>query len=84
MMNIELVLFGVEKHTTTDEILDLIILLGTFYVYKCRINDILPNIQQFKKELKYKYEMEKFAHALEMRQQDFQRKWFPYIDMLNM
>lgn len=82
--NFPLILFGTDEITETDEILDLVILLGKVFVYKCRITKTKPNIQHFLKELCWRYKMEKYAHTMEMKQAEFKRKWYPYLGILQL
>ena len=82
-LNIELALFGTDDKTKTDEVLDLILLWAKFFIYRCRMNGIKPNIEAFLAELRYEYLSEKFVHSLEMRQPDFEKKWLPYLNLVN-
>ena len=59
-----LILFGGEENTRTDECFDFILLHAKFFIYKCRLNNIRPRIEQFKNELKHIYNIDKYIHAL--------------------
>ena len=79
-----LILFGKDKNTKTDECFDDILLRAKFYIYKCRINKIVPNIQIFVNyELKTFYKIDKYVHYLEMNTEKFYRKWLLYADLVN-
>ena len=81
-LTIELVLFGENNSARTDETFDLILLTAKFFVYHCRINKIKPKIQNFANEIRKKYIVEKYVHALEMNN-EFNRKWLPYINLIH-
>ena len=79
-----MILFGKDKNTKTDECFDDILLRAKFYIYKCRINKIVPNIQIFVNyELKTFYKIDKYVHYLEMNTEKFYRKWLLYADLVN-
>ena len=82
-LNVELVLFGNDEHTTTDEVFDQIILFAKHFVYKCRIHKIKPNIKHFLKELKQMYDIEKYSQYKKMMYMEFHKKWYPYQNLLN-
>ena len=77
-LNIEMVMFGSDGKTCTDGVFDQILLFAKYFIYTCRINKVKPAIQHFMKYLKYKYKIEKYACALEMKSADFNIKWCPY------
>ncbi|XP_076472586.1 uncharacterized protein LOC143301988, partial [Babylonia areolata] len=81
--NTELVLFGTDDKTKTDEVLNLIILWANFFIYKSRINKIRPTISAFVKEVQYNYRTEKYVSRMEMRYNKFEQKWFPYMGIIN-
>ena len=76
--NIELVLFGNDDITFTDEIFVQIILLAKYFIYRCRIHEIKPSLQHFLKDLRNTYKVEKYMHSVEMTYSSFIKKWFPY------
>ena len=55
----DLVLFGICDTIKTDTILDLIILLGKQYIYKCKVKSILPSFTAFKYIIHKRYCIEK-------------------------
>lgn len=76
--NPQLVLFGRDGKTVTDEGFDFILLHARFFVYKCRINNILPTVQSYIPYLVNVYKTDKYVHALEMKQDKFTLKWMAY------
>ena len=80
----ELILFGTDENVKMDEVFELLILFANFFVYKCRFNKVKPTVHIFTKELQYKYKVEKYKHCLDMQYYEFQKKWFPYINLIDM
>jgi hypothetical protein len=76
--NPQLILFGRDGKTVTDEGFDFILLHARFFVYKCRINNILPTVQGFIPYLVNVYKTDKYVHAIEMKQDKFTLKWMAY------
>ena len=46
-LNATIVLFGKDKHIKTDACFNDILLDANFFIYKCRLNKVKPNIQVF-------------------------------------
>ena len=80
--NIELVLFGNDDVTKTDDQFDHIILLAKYFLYKNKIKKTKPEIKNFLHELKIQYETEKYMYSLEMKYTEFCRQWYPYEKLL--
>ena len=81
----ELILLGFDEDCIMDETFENIILLAKFFVYKCRFNEMKPNIdsEAFLTELQYRYNMEKYTHILNMQYYEFQRKWITYDNLID-
>ena len=78
--NETLVIFGLTNIISTDIVMDLIILMAKFYLYKSKLLNKAPNIMAFMRSLKNRYSIEKYRHAV-CGQEDlakFSRDWFPY------
>ena len=82
-LNAILVLFGKDGNTKTDVCFDYILLKAKFFVYKCRMNKMKPNIQHFINELKQIYKVDKYVHSMEMRVEEFNKKWLLYVNLIN-
>ena len=82
-LNSIIILFGKDKNTKTDNCFDDILLRAKFFIYRCRINKIKPNIQHFNNELKQIYKIDKYIHSIEMNTDTFHRKWFLYMNLIN-
>ena len=79
----EMVLFGTDENCEMDDVFELILLFAKFFVYKCRFNNTRPRLQAFLKELQYKYKTEEHVHCLKMQHNEFHRKWYPYINLID-
>ena len=83
-LNNILVLFGKDDNTKTDVCFDDILLKAKFFIYKCRINKIRPNIRFFiDNDLKQMYKIDKHVHYLEMNIDKFYKKWLLYSVLIN-
>merc|ERR1712208_262295 len=74
----ELILFGTRDNTKTDKGFDFILVRAKFFIYKCRLNKTKPNVNVFIKDLKYHYNIDEYVHKLEMKLEEFRRKWAAY------
>ena len=77
-LNEELVLFGYNKNSKTDEALDLILLLAKHFIYKCRLENTEAKLQNFLKYFKYRYKIEKHNATVKMEKEAFEKKWLLY------
>ena len=77
-----LIIFGKDEQISTDEGFDQILLQTKFYIHKCRINKILPNIITLKEAMKDFFEVDKYANKIQMSMYKFKRKWFPYENLI--
>ena len=64
--NVELtekfILFGVLQNVLTDKVLDLIVVLAKFYIYKCKWQETAPKLKVFLRILKDRYIVERYLH----------------------
>ena len=58
-----LVLFGIDSTAITDKIFDLIILLAKQYLYRCKLEQSVPLVSVFRKQLKLRYKLENAFNA---------------------
>ena len=80
-LNIELVLFGNDSNTKTDDTLDEIIVHAKHFIYRCRINKMKPTLKQFLENVKIMINGEKYTYSLEMRYDKFVKKWCSYQEL---
>ena len=73
-----LVIFGTSNGIKTDTICDLIILLGKFYIYRCKVQNGELSTKIFITELYNRYLIEK---ERENNSQIFKTQWAPYINL---
>ena len=78
----ELVIFGVKQNIVTDKVFDLIMLLAKFHIYKCKLQTAIPNKTAFVQQVKYRYIVESYSHALSGSRQKFAVDWLPYINLV--
>ena len=81
-LNASLVLFGQDGNMKTDACFDYILLKAKFFIYKCRMNKIRPNIQHFINEVQQIYKVDKYIHYMEMGVEAFNRKWLLYVNIV--
>ena len=76
------ILFGVDDNIKTDEGFDFILIHTKFFIHKCRINKTRPQIESWKREMNQLFTLDRYTNKLEMSLDKFQRKWFPYLSLL--
>ena len=77
-----LILFGVDKNIKTDEGFDFILMHTKFFIHKCRIKKSIPQINMWIAEMKQIYLIDKYSNKLEMTMNKFERKWIPYLNII--
>ena len=78
-----LVLFGTDDNIITDEGFDSILIQTKFFIHKCRINKIVPQLPLLMLELKHNFKIEKHVHQIQMTLEKFNKKWLPYHNIFN-
>ena len=80
----ELYCFGGDENTRTDACFDDISLNAKFFIYKCRLNKIRPNIQVFlNNDVKLMYKIDKYVHYRDMQAGKFYKKWMMCSGIVN-
>ena len=79
-----LILFGHDTHFYSDDVFDLIILWAKYFIYKCKWDDTIPNVQSFRKYLQIKYETEKCIAFSNMEYHKFRLDWVSYGNLVNL
>ena len=54
-----LVIFGIEKNVVLDSVVDLIILLSKYHIFRCKLSNSVPSLNHFKHIFKRRYFIEK-------------------------
>ena len=73
-----LVLFGKCNMISTDKVCDLIILIAKFYIYRCKVQKNILNVNVFIKELYKRYHIEKIINK---NSNAFKNCWIPYLNL---
>ena len=79
----ELILFGLAENIRTDSALDSIILYAKFYIYKCKLKESLPILEQFVHELNHRVIVEKAVAFNQGKQRQSFEKWQLYKQIFN-
>ena len=74
----QLVIFGVEQRVRLDNAIDFIILYAKFFIYKCKLEKIVPQCKNFIKALKTRLKIEKYNAIVQNKLNTFQANWLPY------
>ena len=56
------ILFDVLQNVFTDKVLDLIVMLAKFYIYKCKWQETAPKLKVFLRILRDRYTVERYLH----------------------
>ena len=78
----QLIILGQKDNVFTDKAFDLIIVLGKWHIYKCKLQAREPCIDLFKKELKERYYIEKSIHVTRFNIDSFNRIWLQYNNLI--
>ena len=64
--------------TKEKPIINLLILLGKYFIYKQKFKNSRPTINIFKLEVKYYYKLEKYIYSKNNKEFFFSRRWKPF------
>ena len=78
----ELIVFGLKKNIVTDKVIDLLILIGKWHIYKCKLQDREPTIDIFKQQFKQRYTIEKSISIAGQKYNSFKDTWHPYQNLI--
>ena len=78
----ELIILGYKNNVFTDKAIDLILVIGKWHLYKCKLQDKEPCIEIFKKELKERYLMEKHIYSSRLNIDVFNHTWLQYKHLI--
>ena len=77
-----LILFGCDDNIVTDTVFDEILLVAKAFLYNCKYNNLLPNIQMFEQYLKKHYESIKYNAQVKDRAARFENDWMFYKSLI--
>ena len=79
----QLVLFGTVENVLTDKVIDFILLITKFYIYRCTLQDKLPNLNGFCPYFEMQYLDELYMSKMAGRYEKFTRNWIMYQDLFH-
>jgi len=79
--NQQLIIFGVAENVFTDQAIDFILLNAKFYIYKCKLQKIKPEIDIFIQQLKFRYSIEKSLASTPGKLITFEQNWTLYRNL---
>ena len=79
----ELILFGKSENVYTDKAIDSILLYAKYFVYKCKLQERRPLIDQCISELKHRVTIEKVLASRTGKLCSFKDKWKLYADIFD-
>ena len=77
-LDAKVIILGESNNMATDEIFDLFLLLAKFFIYKCKVTGVLPDMKHFKHIMKFRYQIEKRIHYNKNLHKKFHEKWILY------
>ena len=79
----ELIIFGTTNNFRSDPVLDLIILLAKFHIYRCKIMKKSLRIERFIYEMKERYQMEEINAKISTKINLFNKNWSNYLPIIS-
>ena len=77
-----LILFNFDDNTIVDTVFVKILLTAKFFIYKCRIQKRLPDVDNFLLYLKEIYTIDKFVATMQMNKNKCTVNWAPYMTII--
>ena len=78
----ELVIFGYLESFKTDMTFEFLLLFAKFYIYKCKLNDMFPTLDEFRILLQKRYKLEKYVSCIKNDLRKFEENWCLYRNIL--
>jgi hypothetical protein len=75
------IILGRSKYS--DRLLNYLLILLKYYIYKQRARNTLPVLIGFKKDLEYYYNLEKYIYMKNCREPYFKKKWKVFCDLFD-
>jgi len=76
------IIFQIHDKKRADEVLNIIILLAKQYIYRMKYRGAEPNLQYFKKSLKFYYNTEKYLTYCNCDWTSFDKRWSIYKNLI--
>ena len=77
----KLVILGIDKTIKIDCVFAFILVLAKQYLYKCKLDKNVPNLNVFRRKLLFRYEVEKYNAVLNFMYNEFSAKWQSYVPL---
>ena len=78
----QLIILGYKNNVFIDKAMDLLIVMGKWHLYKCKLQGREPNIEIFKQQFKERYRIEKHIHASRSNIDNFNNLWTQYKNLI--
>ena len=78
----QLVIFGLEQNVRLDNAIDFIILFGKFFIYKCKLEKVVPFHKNFMKSLRTRLKTERCNAIAQKKLNVYKANWLPYNNFL--
>ena len=82
-MTEQLVIFGVKDDVSTDKVLDPVMLMAKYYIFRYRCSKTTPNFTCFSKEVRKRVAIEKDAWAVKGDLTAYFSLWSPYFPLIS-
>ena len=77
-----IILFGVDNHLKTDTVFDFIIMFAKWYIYRCKVENDIPIVKIFIRQLNYRFKIEQYNAIIANDLNKFSTQWSHYKPML--
>ena len=77
-----LILFGVSEGIITDRVIDFLIIFAKFYIYKCKLQNTIPQVHTFFKTLKTRYNTELYCSKITNNYHNFNQQWSQFYPLV--
>ena len=74
----QLVIFGLEQNVKLDNAIDFIILFAKFFIYKCKLEKVVPLHKNFMKSLRNRLKTERCNAIVQNKLNVYEANWLPY------
>ena len=78
----QLIILGTKRNVITDKVIDLLIITGKWYIYKCKLQDREPRLDTFKQQFKERYTIEKKRYTTQPARETLNNLWTPYMNLI--
>jgi len=78
-----LVLLGTDRAIKIDSVCAFILIFAKQYLYKCKLDSNIPDVNIFLRKLHYRYKIEEYNSFINFMYNDFAARWQPYRALLS-